>query len=63
MPHRANTYVSVQVADMKDSEIVECRGQISESHAMFFDNDAVGVSTRTAIKSSQFQRSLDDPWR
>ena len=63
MPHRANTYVGMQIADVKDSEIVKCRGKIGESHAMLFDNDVVSVSTRTAIKSSQLQRSSDNPRR
>ena len=30
---------------------------------MFFDNDVVSVSTRTAIKSSQLQCSSDNPRR
>ncbi|WP_425905611.1 hypothetical protein [Nitrobacter sp. TKz-YC02] len=61
MPHRAYTYVGMQIADVEDSEIVKCRGQIGESHAMVFDNDVVSISTRAAIKSSQFQRDSDDP--
>jgi hypothetical protein len=28
---------------------------------MLFDNDVVSVSTRTAIKSSQLERSSDNP--
>jgi hypothetical protein len=63
MPHRAYTYVGMQIADVKDSKIVKCRGKIGESHAMLFDNDVVSVSTRTAIKSSQLQRSSDNPRR
>jgi hypothetical protein len=63
MPHRAYTYVGMQIADVKDSEIVKFRGKIGESHAMFFDNDVVSVSTRTAIKSNQLQRSSDNPRR
>ena len=63
MPHRAHTYVGVQIADVKDSEIVKCRGKIGESHAVFFDNDLFGVSARTAIKPSQLQRLSEDPWR
>jgi hypothetical protein len=53
----------MQIADVKDSEIVKCRGKIGESHAMLSDNDVVSVSTRTAIKSSQLQRSSDNPRR
>ena len=53
----------MQIAEMKDSEIVKCRGKIGESHAMLFDNDVVSVSTRTAIKSRQLQRSSDNPRR
>ena len=32
-----------------------------KSHAMLFDNDVVSISTRAAIKSSQFQRGSDNP--
>ena len=63
MPHRAHTYVRMQIADVKDGEIVKCWRKIGESHAMFFDNDVVSVSTRTAIKSSQLQCSSDNPRR
>jgi hypothetical protein len=63
MPHCANAYVSMQIADVKDSEVLKCRGQVSESCAVFFDNYMVRVSTRASIKSRQFQRSIDDPWR
>jgi hypothetical protein len=63
MTHRAHTYVGMQIADVKDGEIVKCRGKISESHVMFFENDVVGVSTRAAIKSGQLQRSSDNPRR
>ena len=61
MPHRAQAYVRVQIAGVKDGEIVKCRRKIGESHAMFFDNDVVSVSTRTTIKSSQLERSSDNP--
>ena len=55
IPHGANTYVSMQIADVKNSEIVKCRGKIGESQAMFFDKDLVCVSARTAVKSSELQ--------
>jgi hypothetical protein len=63
MPHRAYAYVGMQIADVKDGKIVKCRGKIGKSQAMLFDNDVVSVSTRTAIKSSELQRSSDNPRR
>ena len=63
IPHGANTYVSMQIADVKDSEIVKCRGKIGESQTMFFDKDLVCVSTRTAVKSSELQGLSENPWR
>jgi len=56
-------FVGMQIADVKDSEIVKCRGKIGESHAIFFDNDVVSVSTCTAVKSSQLRRRSDNPRR
>jgi hypothetical protein len=53
----------MQIADVKDSEIVKCRGKIGESQAMFFDNDLVGVSLRTAVKSSELQGLSENPRR
>jgi hypothetical protein len=35
MLHRADTHVGMQIADVKDSEFVKCRGQIGESYVMF----------------------------
>jgi hypothetical protein len=63
MSHRACTYVGMQIADVKDCEILKCRGKIGESHTMLFYNNVISVSTRTAIKSSQLQCSSDNPRR
>jgi hypothetical protein len=63
IPHGANTYVSVQIADVKDSEIIKCRGKIGESQAIFFDKDLICVSTRTAVKSSELQGHSENPRR
>jgi len=53
----------MQIANVKDSEVVKRRGKVCESYGMFIDNDAVSVSTRTAVKTSQLQRSSDNPRR
>jgi len=56
MPHGPLTQVHMQIADLKDGELVKCRRQVLEGEIVSPDDYAVGVSTRPPIKPGRLQR-------